>query len=256
VAVEVLGLLLASAGASYALRAWQRRREPRRLEEVLAEDAAIVVSVATHEAGTRHHPEIWPIHLLYGLMQDEAFTEAIAKLGGDASAIETRVLAELDRRPAREHDEGARLEAMRVLAMAHHGGDRKMTCKDLWAYLARTTTGQLVESEEAKDLTRHALVFAFAHGMREPSTEMPGRTDVHVVLRNDDYTTRDLVVDVLRDVFGLADDEAQTRMLQVHNEGRGVVGRFKLDVARKKVDEARRLARERVFPLWIGLEDC
>ena len=110
-AVEVIGLLLASAGASYALRAWQRRREPRRLEEVLAEDAAVVISVATHEAGTRQHPEIWPIHLLYGLLQDEPFVEAIGKLGGDAAAIETRVLAELDRRPAREHDEGARVEA-------------------------------------------------------------------------------------------------------------------------------------------------
>jgi ATP-dependent Clp protease adaptor protein ClpS len=256
VAVEVLGLLLASAGASYALRAWQRRREPRRLEEVLAEDAAVVVSVATHEAGSRNHPEIWPIHLLYGLMQDEAFTEAIGKLGGDASTIENRVLAELDRRPAREHDEGARVEAMRVLAMAHHGGDRKMTCKDLWAYLARTTTGNLVERAETPDVTRHALVFTLAHGMREPSTEMPGRTDVHVVFRNDDYTTRDFVVDVLRDVFELGEGDAETRMMQVHNEGRGVVGRFKLDVARKKVDEVRRRARERVFPLWVGLEDC
>jgi ATP-dependent Clp protease adaptor protein ClpS len=256
VAVEVLGLLLASAGASYALRVWQRRREPRRLEEVLGDDAAVAMSVATHEAGTRHHPEIWPIHLLYGLLQDEVFVEAIGKLGGDANEIENRVLAELDRRPAREPDEGARAEAIRVLAMAHHGGERKMSCKDLWAYLARTTTGQLVEGPEAPELTRHALVFTFAHGMREPSTEMPGRTDVHVILRNDDYTTRELVVDVLRDVFDLSDEDAEARMLQVHNEGRGVVGRFKVDVARKKVEEVRRRARERVFPLWIGLEDC
>lgn len=252
-AVEVLGLLLASAGASFALRAWQRRREPRRLEEVLAEDAAVVVSVATHEAGTRQHPELWPIHLLYGLLQDEPFVEAIKKLGGDPDAIESRVLAELDRRPARQHDDGAHMEAVRVLAMAHHGGERKMSAKDLWAYLSRTTTGQLVESE---GLTRHALVFAFAHGMPEPSTEMPGRTDVHVVLRNDDYTTREIVVDILRDVFDIPDAEAETRMMQVHTEGRGVVGRFKLAVAKQKVDEARRRARERMFPLWIGLEDC
>jgi uncharacterized membrane protein YccC len=140
VAVEVLGLLLASAGASYALRAWQKRREPRRLEDALDEDAAVVVSVATHEAKSRQHPEIWPIHLLYGLMQDETFVEAIKKLGGDATTIENRVLAELDRRPARQHDDGAHVEAVRVLAMAHHGGERRMTCKDLWAYLARTPT--------------------------------------------------------------------------------------------------------------------
>ncbi|HSD87284.1 MAG TPA: ATP-dependent Clp protease adaptor ClpS [Kofleriaceae bacterium] len=251
--VEVLGILLASAGASYALRAWQRRREPRRLEDVLAEDAAVVVSVATHEAGTRQHPEIWPIHLLYGLLQDEVFVETIKRLGGDPDAIENRVLAELDRRPARERDDGARLEALRVLAFAHHGGERQMTCKDLWAYLARTTTAQLVDGGE---LTRHALLFTLVHGMPEPSTALPDRTDVHVVLRNDDYTTRELVTEILEDVFGMSEADAETRMLQVHNEGRGVVGRFKLDVARPKIDEVRRRARERMLPLWIGVEDC
>jgi ATP-dependent Clp protease adapter protein ClpS len=248
--------LLASAGASYALRAWQRRREPRRLEDALDEDAAVVVSVATHEAGSRQHPELWPIHLLYGLMQDETFTAAIGKLGGDATAIEHRVLAELDRRPPREHDEGARMETVRVLALAHRGGERKMTSKDLWAYLARTTTGHLVETAEARELTRHALLFALVHGMREPATEMTGRTDVHVVLRNDDYTPRDFVTEVLRDIFDLGEAEAETRMLQVHNEGRGVVCRLRLEAARGKVEEVRKRARAHLFPLWVGLEDC
>jgi ATP-dependent Clp protease adapter protein ClpS len=54
----------------------------------------------------------------------------------------------------------------------------------------------------------------------------------------------------------MPDADAQTRMMQVHNEGRGVVGRFKLDVARPKIDEVRRRARERMLPLWIGVEDC
>lgn len=252
-AVEVLGILLASAGASYALRAWQRRREPARLEDVLAEDAAVAMSVATHEAGSRSHPEIWPIHILYGLLQDEAFTQAIEKLGGKPSEIEERVLGELERRPAREHDEGARVEALRILAYAHGQRDRKITSTDIWAYLARTTTGKLVESD---DLTCHALVFTLVHGMAEPPPVLPDRVDVHVVMRNDDYTTRDFVVGVLRDVFEQTDAEAEPKMMQVHNDGRGIVGRFKSPLAAMKIEAVRKRAREQMFPLWIAPEDC
>lgn len=251
--VEVLGILLASAGASYALRVWQRRREPARLEDVLAEDASIAMSVATHEAGSRSHPEIWPIHILYGLLQDEAFTTAIKKLGGDPDAIEARVLGELERRPAREHDETARVEALRVLAYAHGQRERKVTATDLWAYLARTATGKLVESG---DLTCHALLFVLVHGMVEPSPQLPDRVDVHVVMRNDDYTTRDFVVSVLREVFGESDADAEPKMMQVHNEGRGIVGRFKAPLAAMKIETVRKRAREQMFPLWIAPEDC
>lgn len=252
-AVEVLGILLASAGASYALRAWQRRREPARLEEVLAEDASIAMSVATHEAGSRHHPEIWPIHILYGLLQDETFTAAIKKLGGDPDAIEARVLSELERRPAREHDEAARVEALRVLAYAHGQRERKITSTDLWAYLARTTTGKLVESG---DLTCHALLFVLVHGMAEPPPVLPDRVDVHIIMRNDDYTTRDFVVGVLREVFDETDAEAEPKMMQVHTDGRGVVGRFKSALAAMKIEAVRKRAREQMFPLWIAPEDC
>lgn len=249
--VEVLGLLLASAGASYALRAWQRRRDPTRLEAVLAEDAAVAMSVASHEAGVRHHPEIWPIHILYGLLQDETFTAAIEKLGGKPGAIEERVLAELERRPAREPDEAARIEALRVLAYAHGQRDRKITCIDVWAYLARTTCGKLVELD---GVTAYDLVFTLVHGMRQPPSELADRIDVHVVIRNDDYTTRDFVVSVLREVFEL--DDAEPKMMQVHNEGRGVVGRYKAKLAATKIDAVRRRARDEMFPLWIGPEDC
>jgi ATP-dependent Clp protease adaptor protein ClpS len=254
VAVEILGILLASAGASYALRAWQRRREPiRLLDDVLAEDASIAMSVATHEAGSRSHPEIWPIHMLYGLLQDETFTAAITKLGGAPDAIEARVLGELERRPAREHDEAGRVEALRVLAYAHGQRDRKITSTDLWAYLARTTTGKLVESG---DLTCHALLFTLVHGMAEPPATLSDRIDVHVVMRNDDYTTRDFVVGMLREVFDQSDADAEPKMMQVHNEGRGIVGRFKSPLAAMKIELVRKRAREQMFPLWIAPEDC
>jgi ATP-dependent Clp protease adaptor protein ClpS len=160
------------------------------------------------------------------------------------------VLAEIERRPAHEPDEPARVEALRVLAYAHGQRERKISCTDIWAYLARTTTGKLVESG---DLTSHALLFTLVHGMPEPAATLPDRIDVNVVMRNDDYTTREFVVKVLVDEF--EDVDPEPKMMQVHNEGRGVVGRYKSQLAAMKIDAVRRRAREHMFPLWIAPED-
>jgi ATP-dependent Clp protease adaptor protein ClpS len=74
------------------------------------------------------------------------------------------------------------------------------------------------------------------------------------VLRNDHYTTREFVCDVLERVFALPPAEATTRMLTTHEHGRAVIGRYSVPDARAKIEETRQLARARGFPLWIGVE--
>ena len=76
------------------------------------------------------------------------------------------------------------------------------------------------------------------------------------MLRNDDHTTREFVVAALRDVFELGEHEAETRMLETHNHGASIIGRYKLAVAKDKIGTVRRRARDEGFPLWIGVEDC
>ncbi|NVB77204.1 MAG: hypothetical protein HOV81_02310 [Kofleriaceae bacterium] len=258
-AVEVLGLLVASTAASYTWWRLQRRRErllaPASFEAALAPDAAVALSVAKHEAEVRHHRVLFLEHVLYGLLQDEDFAAMIARLGGDASAIEDRVQQELDAN--KDKFENVELSDMpRLLgiawAVANHES-RQLTCADLWAYASRSEAASLVQ---AGKVGVHELRFALVHGMPEPTTELPDRTDVHVVLRNDDFTTRDFVVEILTEVFGLPAGEAEEKMLKTHNEGRAVVGRFKLATAREKVEDVRKRARAKQYPLWIGLEDC
>ena len=90
---------------------------------------------------------------------------------------------------------------------------------------------------------------------RRTISELGGITgDVHVVLRNDDYTTRDFVCGLLTGTFGYTEDAAETRMMQVHTEGRGVVKRLSATEARSQIARARELARSHGFPLWIGAE--
>jgi ATP-dependent Clp protease adaptor protein ClpS len=194
---------------------------------------------------------MWPLHLVYGMLQVETFTDAIKRVEGDPDAIENRVMGALDAAP-KEDPKG--LEQVGHLlgytyAVAHHH-ERKITLVDLWAKLAPLEVAKLLEIEP------HELLFLLVHGMALPEADLPGRTDVHVILRNDDFTTQEFVTEILRDVFQLSDGDAHTRMMETHTQGKTIVGRFKLAAARDKVIASRSRARAQMFPLWIALEDC
>jgi ATP-dependent Clp protease adaptor protein ClpS len=256
VAIEILGLLAASAGASYGWWRLQQRRERRLFDVPRDEDLEVVLSVAQHEAGSRHHAYLWPLHLLHGIAQDETFVAAIAKLEGDATKFENHVQDELDKH-SEPHDEAASHEGARVVGYAFASSrsqGRPATCTDLWSRLSRTAEAKAACAAAGVDAV--AVLFVLVHGMLEPTTDLPDRTDVHVVLRNDNHTTQELVVAVLSDVFGLDETESHAKMMQTHQQGRTVVGRYKLAAARDKVASARRRARDEGFPLWIGVEDC
>ncbi len=254
--LEILGLLAASAGASYGWWRLQQRREQKLFDVPRDPDLEVVLGVAQHEAMQRRHEYLWPLHLLYGLAQDETFVAAITKLGGDAEKLEGYVQDELDKR-TEPYDEKASHEGAHVVGYAFassRGHGRPATVTDLWSRLSRTETAKAAAAAAGVDAVD--VLFVLAHGMREPTTDLPDRVDVHVLLRNDDHTTQEFVVFVLREVFGLDDETAKTKMMETHLHGATIVGRYKLAVAKDKVAAARRRARDAGFPLWVGVEDC
>jgi ATP-dependent Clp protease adaptor protein ClpS len=80
--------------------------------------------------------------------------------------------------------------------------------------------------------------------------------DYMVVLLNDNYTTREFVVEVLELVFHLGREEAAKIMLKVHHQGRGTVGCFTWDIAQTKVSQVHALAREHDYPLRCIVEEA
>ena len=75
-----------------------------------------------------------------------------------------------------------------------------------------------------------------------------------VIIHNDDFTTMDFVVKVLRDIFFMNEQDAETLMMQVHNTGQAVVGIYSYDIAQTKSQKAIEMARENGFPLRLSVK--
>jgi ATP-dependent Clp protease adaptor protein ClpS len=75
-----------------------------------------------------------------------------------------------------------------------------------------------------------------------------------VLLLNDDYTTMEFVVEILKMVFHKSIEEATRIMLNVHQVGVGICGVYTHEIAETKVDTVHSLAKEHGFPLKCTME--
>ncbi|MGA9824774.1 MAG: ATP-dependent Clp protease adapter ClpS [Methylocystis sp.] len=75
-----------------------------------------------------------------------------------------------------------------------------------------------------------------------------------VLLLNDDYTTQEFVIIVLRKYFNKSVEEATRIMLLVHNHGVGECGVYTYEVAETKVTQVMDFARKHQHPLQCIME--
>jgi ATP-dependent Clp protease adaptor protein ClpS len=74
-----------------------------------------------------------------------------------------------------------------------------------------------------------------------------------VLLLNDDYTTMDFVIEVLKLFFAKNEKIAKEIMLKIHNEGECVCGIYSYDIAQTKVKQVIDFARNNNQPLMCIL---
>lgn len=72
-----------------------------------------------------------------------------------------------------------------------------------------------------------------------------------VEIYNDDFSTMDFVVRLLRDIFYKSDSDAENIMKTAHSEGKALVGIYSYDIAKSRVGKAMDLASEEGFPLRL-----
>jgi ATP-dependent Clp protease adaptor protein ClpS len=256
--VVLFSLLLFAGFAAMWLqhaRRWQKQLGPA---PTWSEDLEVALHLASHEAESRGQ-RVSTVHLLYALVQADAIAEAIGAAGGDVEAVEDKVLealsaSESDPELAGSSDELA-VDAAHAITWAAYtawAGGRQVTVIDAWAGLIQTRAAA-VELVDAGGVRAVDALFVLIHGA--PDAAVPdGANELAVVLINDSMTTQELVVEILREVFELSEEDARERMLEAHTHGSGLVGRFPRSAARARVKAANEKARAMGYPLWLRLE--
>jgi len=83
--------------------------------------------------------------------------------------------------------------------------------------------------------------------------KIPNRFEV--ILLNDDYTSMEFVVDVLRRFFHKEFQAAEAIMLKIHIDGEAACGSYSYDVAQTKVKQVIGYSRENDQPLMAVLRE-
>ncbi len=82
--------------------------------------------------------------------------------------------------------------------------------------------------------------------------EEPGLYDV--VFLNDNITTQEFVIRVLKQIFNKSQDEATAIMNKIHKNGQGTVGSYVHELAEQKGIETTLLARQEGMPLQVKVK--
>lgn len=109
--------------------------------------------------------------------------------------------------------------------------------------MART----IVASEPHEDFEGDVVV------EKRPKTKQPKK--YRVIMLNDDYTSMEFVVFVLQTIFHKTSTQAESLMMTIHLQGRGVVGVYTREIAETKVAQTLELAKLNEFPLQCVVEE-
>ncbi len=80
----------------------------------------------------------------------------------------------------------------------------------------------------------------------------PGMYDV--IFINDNITTMDFVIRVLKQIYNKTPEQAQNITTKIHQDGQGIVGSYVHEVAEQKGIETTLAARQENFPLQVKVK--
>ncbi len=87
----------------------------------------------------------------------------------------------------------------------------------------------------------------------KPKIKQPKR--FQVLLLNDDYTSMEFVVEVLKRFFSKSTEIAQELMLKIHIEGEAICGTYSHDVAQTKASQVVDFSRKNEQPLMCMIRE-
>lgn len=110
------------------------------------------------------------------------------------------------------------------------------------------------ESNDWKIMANHSDNQHHFEIVLEQDIELSEPDFYHVLLINDDYTSMDFVIEILKLIFHKTSQESHRIMMTVHHNGQGIAGTFPKEIAQEKQQQVVRLAKNNHFPLTCEIE--
>jgi len=88
----------------------------------------------------------------------------------------------------------------------------------------------------------------------EPRLNLQEPKRFRVVFINDEITTMEFIVEILKNIFNYEEEDAHAMTMRIHSEGAGIVAVYPYELAEQKGIETTMMARNNGFPLQVKLE--
>jgi ATP-dependent Clp protease adaptor protein ClpS len=214
---------------------------------------------ATSIARAQNRASAEPEDLLLALTEDEETAPAFIAAGADLDLLR-REIATLfederggpspDLTDAAFHTPAIHDLFEDTIDAVRASGRDVVTSADILGMLISETVGFALEEQ---GVTRHDLLSFISHGVAKAeilaAPVAPAGETLTVFILNDHFTPTAFVVAMLRDVFGLTEDDAQPVVHDTHHSGRGACGVFPRAAAIDLVRRVESAAREQQHPL-------
>jgi len=76
-----------------------------------------------------------------------------------------------------------------------------------------------------------------------------------VIMHNDDYSTWEFVISVLKQIFHKSEDDAVELTTNIHEKGSAICGIYSFEIAEIKVARVHSLAKASGYPLKCTIEE-
>jgi ATP-dependent Clp protease ATP-binding subunit ClpA len=214
--------------------------------------------------------DVTAAHLLLALADDPDAAPVMQACNVDLEQLRRAILAsmpaagsaQLPDEKGPRFSQGFQADLQRASVQVQSAGRNEINGADvLIAMLAGPAAGFL----QAQGMTRYDATTFISHGITKNEQTAPrsagevaaqassgGSADspmLNVRLLNDEFTPMEFVVHVLKEVFGLEQDDAIRVMLQTHHQGMGACGTYPREEALAKAAKVMDLARQHQHPL-------
>ncbi len=239
----------------------------------LARELKALVAIGAQDPVSRGEP-FTTLHLLLFLLGFRAVRAAVASAGTTAEALRVATAHGLARGVANAADDARESHvALQRAAQRVHGCDRRgIVATDVLITLCESSGGAASAVLAEHGVTPLALKLHVSRlpppgagvvrrllrrlvPARTPEAGWIGAADpVHVVMHDDDFTTKDFVVHVLERHFAMSRDDGIAMMQAIHEHGRCRVAQLPYATAIQRIDEVTQAARAEGFPLRLSIE--